>query len=303
MKIVEYKAGHEDRLAKLDVSLSNPLSLCWQITKRCNYKCPFCLCGTNESDELPFNAMQKIIDILNDANLVRIDFTGGEPLLRADFCEILTYASDKGIETLVTSNGSIWSRKIAQTLIETNTLLLVSIDGDEKTHDRFRGKGAYKKAVTNVMKYHSFGVPIRINCLIHKENTDQINYVYELVKSLGINRLFYILIAPQGRAYSETDLLLTDEERSDLLAKLKIMKHESGDSPFITIQDYSTLGNYHSCFLIDSKGDVISQGYTQDECIRVGNILTDGLSKCWNNPAVNQKGHFLQYSYMFNYYM
>lgn len=81
------------------------------------------------------------------------------------------------------------------------------------------------------------------------------------------------------------------------------IKKISGDDPFITIQDYSNLGNYHSCFLIDSKGDVISQGYSQDDCISVGNILTDGLKKCWNSPVFNHKRHFLQYAYMFNYYM
>ena len=37
MKIVEYKKGHEEKLKKLTVKLSNPLSLCWQITKKCNY--------------------------------------------------------------------------------------------------------------------------------------------------------------------------------------------------------------------------------------------------------------------------
>ena len=81
------------------------------------------------------------------------------------------------------------------------------------------------------------------------------------------------------------------------------MKQESGDNPFITIQDYSELGNFHSCFLIDSKGDVISQGYSQDDCVNVGNILIDGLEKCLNNPVFNHKCDFLQYAYMFNYYM
>ena len=34
MKIIEYKKGHEEKLDKLKVKLSNPLSLCWQITKK-----------------------------------------------------------------------------------------------------------------------------------------------------------------------------------------------------------------------------------------------------------------------------
>lgn len=303
MKIVEYKQGHEDRLKNLKVTLSNPLSLCWQVTKKCNYNCPFCLSGEQDSTNLPIDKVKLIIDILAEANLVRIDFTGGEPFLRPDFCEILTYASKKGIETLVTSNGSIWSEKITRTLLETNTLLLISLDGDKKVHDKSRGEGAYDKAVETIVKYGDAGVPLRINYLIRKDNLDKIDYIYQLVKALKIDRLFYIFIAPQGKAFTDTELLLSKEERETYLNRVKELKKISGDNPFITIQDYSELGNYHSCFLIDSKGDVISQGYSQDDCINVGNILTDGLDKCWNNPVFNHKGHFLQYNYMFNYYM
>ena len=303
MKIVEYKKDHEVRLANLKVTLSSPLSLCWQITKRCNYNCPFCLSGEQDSDELPLDKIKLIIDILAKTSLVRIDFTGGEPFLRQDFCEILTYASNKGIETLVTSNGSIWSEKITQKLLETNTLLLLSLDGDEEIHDKSRGKGAYRKAVENIKRYRDAGVPLRINFLIRKDNLDKIGYIYQLVKDLKVDRLFYIFIAPQGRAFTNTELLLSNEEHETYLNWIKELKKVSGDNPFITIQDYSELGNYHSCFLIDSKGDVISQGYSQEDCINVGNILTDGLDTCWNNPVFNHKGHFLQYSYMFNYYM
>lgn len=303
MKIVEYKDGHEERLNNLKVTLSNPLSLCWQVTKRCNYNCPFCLSGEQDLFELSLCRIKSIIDILSDANLVRIDFTGGEPFIRTDFCEILTYASEKGIETLVTSNGSVWSEKITRTLLDTNTLLLISLDGDEEIHDKSRGKGAYKKAVETIKKYRDAGVPLRINYLIRKDNLDKIDYIYQLVKDLKVDRLFYIFIAPQGKAFTNTELLLSTEERETYLNRIKELKRVSNDNPFITIQDYSELGNYHSCFLIDSKGDVISQGYSQNDCVNVGNILADGLGKCWNNPVVNHKGHFLQYSYMFNYYM
>ena len=238
MKIIEYKKGHEEKLDKLKVKLSNPLSLCWQITKKCNYNCPFCLSGQQELYELPLEKIKEIIDILAAANLIRIDFTGGEPMMRKDFMEIIKYASSKGIETLITSNGSVYSDEIAKTLLETNTLLLISLDGDEETHDKSRGKGAYKRAVENIKKYRKMNVPVRINYLIRQDNLDKIEYIYNLTKELNVDRLFYIFIAPQGRAYENKDLLLSDEVRKEYLNKIKKMKQESGDNPFITIQDY-----------------------------------------------------------------
>lgn len=301
MKIVEKKAGHDEKLSKLQVHLSNPLSLCWQVTKKCNYHCPFCLSGEQDPNELPLEKMKEIVDILVDANLVRIDFTGGEPLLRPDFPEILSYAANRGIETLVTSNGSVWDEKIAKVLVETNTLLLISLDGNEETHDKSRGAGAYQRAIRSIKNYKAAGVPIRVNFLVRRDNLDQIDYIYDLVKELGVERLFYILIAPQGKAYQNDDLLLTDEERKYYLDLLRKKKIASGDEPFITIQDYAT--NLHSCFLINSRGDIVSQGYSEDDCITVGNIFVEGLQKCWDNPVFNHRGHFLQYAYMFDYIM
>lgn len=303
MKIVERKAEHDEKLEKLKVRLSNPLSLCWQISKHCNYHCPFCLSGEQNTNDLPLEDMMKIIDILSERNVIRIDFTGGEPLLRPDVCEIIEYASAKGIETLVTTNGSIYSEKIANTLLNTNSLLLISLDGNKEVHDRSRGDGAFEKAVSSIKKYRDFGIPIRVNYLIRKDNLDQIEYIYELVRSLNVPRLFYIFIAPQGRAYQDQSLLLSKEEHETYFKLIQNMKRKSEDFPFITIQDYSKIGNYHSCFLINSEGNAVSQGYSDNECVVVGNILSDGLDKCWNNPIVDHKRHFLQYAYMFEYYM
>ena len=59
MKIVEKKPGHDEKLAKLQVHLSNPLSLCWQVSKKCNYHCPFCLSGEQDENELPLDKMKQ----------------------------------------------------------------------------------------------------------------------------------------------------------------------------------------------------------------------------------------------------
>lgn len=64
-------------------------------------------------------------------------------------------------------------------------------------------------------------VPVRINYLIRQDNLDKIEYIYNLTKELNVDRLFYIFIAPQGRAYENKDLLLSDEVRKEYLNKIK----------------------------------------------------------------------------------
>ena len=60
----------------------------------------------------------------------------------------------------------------------------------------------------SIKKYRAKNVPVRINYLIRKDNLDKIEYIYNLTKELNVDRLFYIFIAPQGKAYENTELLL-----------------------------------------------------------------------------------------------
>jgi len=292
----------QTQLKKLKVELSNPLSICWQITKTCNFSCPFCISGDwiDDRGELDYIQVKKILNKLFNAGIVRIDFTGGEPFLRKDFLKILKYAASLGFRLLVTSNGSIYSDKIAKCLKNNKILLQISLDGDEKTHDSFRGKNNFQRTLKNIKKYKRFGVDIRINFLVQRFNLNKINYIYNLAKKMKIKRILYIFIAPQGRADTNRKYCLSQKEISKNLTRIQKIKKNSKDI-LITIHDYNT--NYHSCFLIDPYGNVISQGYSTNQCNKVGNILTQELCSFWNNKNFDQLKHFLQYAYMFEYYM
>lgn len=72
-------------------------SVIFELTPRCNFNCVHCyLHDHHVSNELPYNAIIQIIDILYEKEVLFITFTGGDIFTRKDFLDIYSYAKKKG---------------------------------------------------------------------------------------------------------------------------------------------------------------------------------------------------------------
>src|SRR6266540_1852950 len=95
---VRFTDGHHFSLApnvpldELAEQATVPLSVILQVTKRCNFDCSFC----SETLQLPDPTLAELDTIRgNLAGVQRVFLSGGEPLLRKDFGEIVDmYAPD-----------------------------------------------------------------------------------------------------------------------------------------------------------------------------------------------------------------
>src|SRR6185503_5718145 len=65
---------------------SSPLSVILQVTKRCNFDCSFC----SETLQLPDPTLNQL-EVMRDnlAGVSRVFLSGGEPLMRSDFGDIV----------------------------------------------------------------------------------------------------------------------------------------------------------------------------------------------------------------------
>ena len=99
----------------IDTSLykEKPRELCIESTTSCNCKCDFCYnqnsFAKNGRDDngLSTAELKKIIDIVSDAGIERIRFTGGEPLLQKDILTLLKKLVELGYNVNIETNGSI----------------------------------------------------------------------------------------------------------------------------------------------------------------------------------------------------
>lgn len=121
----------------------------WNFTNRCNLSCLHCYSKStlDEVDTLTTEQIKKTILEMRDmvSNLLS---SGGEPLTRKDLFEIADFCRQNGVITYLSSNGLYFTKGNVQKIVDTFNYVGISIDGDEQTHDYFRGlKGAFKETL------------------------------------------------------------------------------------------------------------------------------------------------------------
>lgn len=189
------------------MTLLLPLFLCEiDVTGRCNLSCRHCRRSFSNIDLHPLTNIIKKISQLQPRNWV---ISGGEPFLRTDLIKILELirflTPDATIG--VTTNGTIMNEKIARKLTDLKIRVQISLDGDKKFHDFFRGvNGTYEKAVKTAKLLLENGVDVHFRMTLVKENSSLIDHILDLVATLDMERLEIRSIIPFGRARRESVL-------------------------------------------------------------------------------------------------
>ncbi|MBW2984364.1 radical SAM protein [Candidatus Woesearchaeota archaeon] len=173
------------------------IGLIFELTNKCNLNCKWC--GVKKGkDVLSFD---KIVSIIGKNKPRFVEFTGGEPLLRKDVFELIDYCKSKGIYVSINTNGTLINDKIAKKL--NADLIRISVDGTEKTNDKIRGEGSFKKTLNGIKSLKKYNKKIIISTAIGKLNKEEpkqiIKYFYPDVKNFMFGR---VLPTPELR-YSQ----------------------------------------------------------------------------------------------------
>jgi len=151
------------------------------LTHRCNLRCRFCHVQDAKFQELDTAGMKRVIDILDKLGVAVISFSGGgEPLLRADFAEIIDYAAGKGMYTKITSNGTLPRAKYEQLLGSQINEIGISLDG-VRGHDLpFSHVG---QPILRTLRQLNDDLPpgraLTINVTVSEANREQVDEIVE----------------------------------------------------------------------------------------------------------------------------
>lgn len=118
-----------------------------EIDNACNISCKMCPVNNGMERKKGFmdiNLFKKIIDDNPHLDFV-LAFQWGEPLLHKNFFEMIEYANNKGIRTMITTNGTLLDdEKIERLATSGLERLTFSVDGIGDTHTSIRGFDYYK---------------------------------------------------------------------------------------------------------------------------------------------------------------
>ena len=208
-----------------------------ELTLRCNEHCFHC--GSNclpdgQPDELCLDEYRRILDEVSgdfDVKKVFLCITGGEPLLRRDFFEILGYAAGLGFHWGMTSNGTLITKETAHRLADCGMKTIsVSIDGLPETHDRLRGfPGGYDAAMSgiqNLIDEKAFR-HVQVTTVVNHETIGELDALFEIMNGIDIDSWRVINLEPIGRALRWPNRMLTAEDYKTLFRFIR-EKREAG---------------------------------------------------------------------------
>ncbi|HID42309.1 MAG TPA: radical SAM protein [Archaeoglobaceae archaeon] len=225
--------------------LHAPFLVVWNFTKRCNLKCKHCYSNAGKAvDELSLEERLNVIDQLNDAGVVAVSFSGGEPLSDPDFWKVAEYASEKGLHVSVATNGTLINEEAAKRLKEINTgYIEISLDAHTPSiHDEFRGvSGAFNRALRGIENCVKEGLLVGIATTATRLNVSEIPGIVDLAEEVGAHRLIVFNFVPTGRGKNIQKLDLTAEERGKLLEFLYDKLEEGKVRVFSTSPTYAVV--------------------------------------------------------------
>lgn len=278
-----------------------------EMTSNCNEHCRHCgsRCGdSKEENALSTDEIKKLLTEIKedfDISNLRLNITGGEPLLRPDFFEIMDYAKELGFKWGMTSNGTLITPEVADKLcLAGMKSISISLDGLEETHDWFRQTpGGYKKAVEGIHNLLNAGKigHVQITTVVHKKNYDELEKMYAVFSTIGVRSWRVINIEPIGRAKDDPELMLTNEQLRgmfDFIEKHRFMgpmevtygcshylgiKHEKESRPWYFLCNAGVYtasvmynGDVTACLDIERRPELIQ-----------GNIRKTSLKSIWEN--------------------
>jgi radical SAM/SPASM domain protein of ACGX system len=178
-------------------------------------------------NELSYKDCCKVVDDFSDTFKnwgmpTWISFTGGDPLLRKDIFDLITYVREKGIGVGILGNPNHLDYETAKRLKDLGiSRYQVSIDGLERTHDKLRDrKGLFKDTIRAIHVLEDVGIPSVVMFTLSRENVDELIGVIRTVAKEGASIFDFARIVPIGAGEQLKGRMLTPHEYRKLLLKV-----------------------------------------------------------------------------------
>lgn len=273
-----------------------PLTVTWDVTYSCNLRCRHCIvdAGNPLQGELSIRVCKEIVDEMAELGVFKVGFAGGEPFMRKGFFELLKYSNMKGIDTSISTNGTLITKSVARKLTRVGvSAVQFSVDGVGATHDNFRGvSGAFDKTVRGIVHCIQVGVPlVAVETVVTRINIAQVPLIIDLALSLKVSQYIVTRLKPYGRGKSLSNEQLTTEEYRELMTFLERKRKDldsleivlTGGCSFMPQSNEATpCAAGRTGLSITPIGDITPCAFLP---MRLGNIRQELLETVWNNAA------------------
>ena len=186
----------------------------WSVTGCCNFRCRHCYMDAPDAalGELSTEEALELIDQMAECGVLRVDITGGEPLVRKDLWQLIDRICSYGMVIgAFHTNGWLLNEKVLDEFEKRGLKpeIAVSFDG-VGWHDWMRRIPGAEEVTLHALKLcHERGFFTSVGMCIHRGNQDTLPQTVEALRAVGVT---YIKTANIG----ETELWKCCSEGNDL---------------------------------------------------------------------------------------
>ncbi len=204
-KITQIDPPEHQRMAVAKSASERRPIVVWNLTRTCNLKCVHCYTASEAKkypDEIDTAKAKEVLDDLADFKVPAVLFSGGEPLVRPDLFELATYARSKGLHVVLSTNGTLITKEVAQKLKDLNFAYVgISLDSAiPRIHDEFRGmEGAFERTIKGFRFCKEVGQKVGLRLTLTRHTAENLDLLFDLIEREGIDRACFYHLCPAGR--------------------------------------------------------------------------------------------------------
>jgi uncharacterized protein len=232
------------------------VSLC--VTEKCNLRCAYCTYGGRYHSQktMPIDIAKQAVDLIspNQDNTSSIGFYGGEPLLVPSLVKKIVNHAKKRFhgrtpQFIMTTNGTAINHEVADFLIKNDFGLLISLDGPEKIHNRYRvtknDEGTYRSVIKTLLLFKQlskdyFESRVRVNIVLAPPiDVNSINAFFTNQLPVSVTRCSISLVNSSDITFSESEPYSDDDYTK--LNTLRIAAEDSFIAGDLSINPLSIL--------------------------------------------------------------
>jgi MoaA/NifB/PqqE/SkfB family radical SAM enzyme len=193
---------------KIDYPLVPPDLVQVNFTFNCNLACKMCsmrerrefLKAQGRQTEIDSDVIKKVIKETEEMDIKTILFIGGEPLLKRDLFDLVSYAKGLKLNAIIVTNGVLLNEYSIKSCFDSGVdWLSISIDAaSENTFSKIRGEDVLGKIVQNIRIFNDLkrsakrlSPNIGAVCTIMNDNFEELLDVVRLCKNLEIERVLF----------------------------------------------------------------------------------------------------------------